>query len=49
MHIYSVNKSGLNQLLELVLERKVSKVVVLYKNMLARFEFEVIEELTHYD
>jgi predicted site-specific integrase-resolvase len=36
-------KKGLTRLLDLVLDNKVSKVVVLYKDRLVRFGFELIE------
>lgn len=39
------NKKGLNELLNLVLESKVDKIVVLYKDRLVRFGFELIENI----
>ncbi|WP_415841422.1 IS607 family transposase, partial [Paenibacillus alkaliterrae] len=39
------NKKGLNQLLELVVSSRVEKVVVLYKDRLLRFGFELMENL----
>lgn len=37
------NKKGLHQLLKMINDREVSKVVVLYKDRLLRFGFELIE------
>ena len=39
------NKKGLNQLLELVVSSRVEKIVVLYKDRLLRFGYELIENL----
>lgn len=39
------NKKGLNQLLELVVSSRVEKIVVLYKDRLLRFGFELMENL----
>ena len=38
-------KNGLNQLIELVLQNKVEKIVVLHKDRLLRFGFELIENV----
>ena len=38
-------KKGLNSLIGLVLDKKVSKIVVLYKDRLVRFGFELIEQI----
>ena len=39
------NKKGLNQLIDLITNSEVEKVVVLYKDRLLRFGFEIIENL----
>ncbi|MGL5988223.1 IS607 family transposase, partial [Cetobacterium sp.] len=39
------NKKGLNQLIRLITENRVEKVVVLYKDRLVRFGFELIENI----
>ena len=39
------NKKGLNQLIELISSSQVEKIVVLYKDRLLRFGFELIENL----
>lgn len=39
------NKKGLNQLIDMITDSKVEKVVVLYKDRLLRFGFEIIENL----
>ncbi|MFL0196927.1 IS607 family transposase [Clostridium sp. WILCCON 0269] len=39
------NKKGLNQLVELVTTSQVEKIVILYKDRLLRFGFELIENL----
>ena len=39
------NKKGLNQLIESIASSKVEKVVILYKDRLLRFGFELIENL----
>lgn len=39
------NKKGLNQLVELITTSQVEKVVILYKDRLLRFGFELIENL----
>lgn len=41
------NKKGLNELIKLVIYGKVKKVVVLYKDRLVRFGFELIENICH--
>ena len=44
------NKKGLKELLALIVDKQVSKIVVLYKDRLLRFGFELIENLcTLYD
>jgi putative resolvase len=40
------NNKGLNQLLDLITNSKVEKVVVLYKDRFVRFGFELIESLS---
>ena len=39
------NKKGLNQLIDMITNSEVEKVVVLYKDRLLRFGFEIIENL----
>lgn len=39
------NNKGLNQLIQMILQDEVSKVVVLYKDRLVRFGFELIENI----
>lgn len=39
------NKKGLNQLIDLITNSEVDKIVVLYKDRLLRFGFEIIENL----
>ena len=39
------NKKGLNQLIDMITDSKVEKIVVLYKDRLLRFGFEIIENL----
>lgn len=39
------NKKGLNQLIDMITDSKVEKIVVLYKDRLLRFRFEIIENL----
>lgn len=39
------NKKGLNQLIDMITDSKVEKIVILYKNRLLRFWFEIIENL----
>ena len=39
------NKKGLNELINLITENKVEKIVVLYKDRLLRFGFELVENL----
>lgn len=39
------NKKGLNQLIDMITDSKVEKVVVLYKDRLLMFGFEIIENL----
>lgn len=39
------NKKGLNQLIELIITSQVEKIVILYKDRLLRFGFELIENL----
>ncbi len=39
------NKKGLNQLIDMITNSEVDKVVVLYKDRLLRFGFEIIENL----
>ena len=42
------DKKGLNQLIRMILEDEVSKVVVLYKDRLVRFGFELIENICEF-
>lgn len=42
------DKKGLNQLIEMILQDQVSKVVVLYKDRLVRFGFELIENICEF-
>jgi predicted site-specific integrase-resolvase len=39
------NKNGLNQLIDMITNMEVEKVVILYKDRLLRFGFEIIENL----
>ncbi len=39
------NKKGLNEVIDLVMDKKVSKIVVLYKDMLVRFGYELIKNI----
>jgi putative resolvase len=39
------NKKGLNQLIDMITDSEVEKVVILYKDRLLRFGFEIIENL----
>ena len=39
------NKKGLNQLIDMITDSKVEKIVVLYKDRLLTFGFEIIENL----
>lgn len=39
------NKKGLNQLIDMIIDGEVEKVVILYKDRLLRFGFEIIENL----
>ena len=39
------NKKGLNQLIDMITNSEVDKIVVLYKDRLVRFGFEIIENL----
>uniref|UniRef100_UPI001E5E5FEF IS607 family transposase n=1 Tax=Clostridium haemolyticum TaxID=84025 RepID=UPI001E5E5FEF len=39
------NKKGLNQLMDMITNSDVDKVVILYKDRLIRFGFELIENL----
>ncbi len=39
------NKKGLNQLIDMITNSEVDKVVILYKDRLIRFGFELIENL----
>ena len=39
------NKKGLNQLIDMITDSKVEKIVVFYKDRLLRFGFEIIENL----
>lgn len=41
------NKKGLNQLIDFVTNSEVEKIVVLYKDRLIRFGYELIENLCH--
>ena len=41
------NKKGLHQLLDMVVSSEVEKIVVLYKDRLVRFGYELIEHLCH--
>lgn len=42
------NKQGLQSLLRMVMNNEVSKIVVMYKDRLVRFGFELIESVCHY-
>ena len=39
------NKKGLNKLIKEITENKIEKIVILYKDRLLRFGFEIIENL----
>ena len=39
------NKKGLNELINKIINREVDKIVILYKDILLRFGFEIIENL----
>lgn len=39
------NKKGLNQLIDIITNSEVEKIVILYKDRLLRFGFEIIENL----
>ena len=39
------NKKGLNQLIDMITDSEVEKIVILYKDRLLRFGFEIIENL----
>jgi len=39
------DKKGLNQLIDMITNLEVEKIVILYKNRLLRFGFEIIENL----
>jgi len=39
------NKKGINKLLEMVINKEVSKIVILYKDRLLRFGFELFENI----
>lgn len=39
------NKKGLNRIIDMVTDRKVSKIVIFYKDRLVRFGFELIENI----
>ena len=41
----SYNKKGLNQLIDMITNSEVEKIVILYKDRLLRFGFEIIENL----
>lgn len=41
------NKKGLNQLIDMITNSEVEKIVILYKDRLLRFGFEIIENLCH--
>ena len=41
------NKKGLNQLIDMITNSEVDKIVVLYKDRFVRFGFELIENLCH--
>ena len=41
------NKKGLNQIIDMVTNSEVEKIVVLYKDRLIRFGYELIENLCH--
>ena len=42
------DRKGLNQLIQMILQDEVSKVVVLYKDRLVRFGFELIENICEF-
>jgi len=42
------NKKGLNQLLKMIMRYEVDRVVILYKDRLLRFGFELMENLCDY-
>jgi putative resolvase len=39
------NKKGLNQLIDMITNSEIEKIVILYKDRLLRFGFEIIEKL----
>lgn len=39
------NKKGLNQLIDMITNSEIEKIVILYKDRLLRFGFEIIENL----
>lgn len=39
---------GLNELIELILQNQVSKIVILYKDRLVRFGYELIKNICDY-
>ena len=41
------NKKGLNEIIDMVTNSEVEKIVVLYKDRLIRFGYELIENLCH--
>jgi predicted site-specific integrase-resolvase len=41
------NKKGLNQLIDMITNSEVEKIVILYKDRLLRFGFEIIENLSN--
>lgn len=43
----NLNRRGLNKIIHLAIQGKVEELVVAYKDRLARFGFELIEELIH--
>lgn len=42
------NKKGLNELIEMILNDEAERVVILYKDRLVRFGFELIEKICNY-
>ena len=43
--VINYNKKGLNKLIKEITEDKIEKIVILYKDRLLRFGFEIIENL----
>lgn len=41
----TITKKGLNQLIDMITNSEVEKIVILYKDRLLRFGFEIIENL----